>query len=62
VRTLSRLVLAASLAGTALLAPAPANAAVENCWDEPCYECFMYPCGGKQWVEFICRDKLGVCS
>lgn len=50
-RTISRLVLAGALAGTALLAPS-AQAAVPDCWSKPCYQCFMSPCGPAEWVEY----------
>lgn len=51
-RTLSRLVLAGALAGSALLAPA-AQASQPDCVWEPCYQCFMYPCTPGQWAEYL---------
>ena len=49
---LTRLALAGALAGAALLAPA-AQAEARDCWNEPCYQCVMYPCGPGDWVEFL---------
>ena len=49
---LTRLLLAGALAGTALLGTS-AQAEAPDCWNEPCYQCFMYPCGPKQWAEFL---------
>ena len=63
-RTISRLVLAGALAGTALLAPS-AQAEAPDCYSKPCYQCVIYPCGPGQWVEFLLGDRpcdfAGVC-
>lgn len=65
-RTLTRIALAAALAGSAFAA-APAQSAVCSPYD-PCYQCVMYPCGPGDWVEFLgdkvrnlCVDQSGLC-
>jgi hypothetical protein len=54
-RRLSRLVLAATFAGLAAAVPAQAaeQTAAPDCVKEPCYQCFMYPCGLDQWLEYL---------
>lgn len=57
-RALSRLVLAASLAG--LATAAPAAEAYRDCIRTPCYQCVMYPCGPLDWVDYIGDRTEGI--
>lgn len=66
-RTAARLVLAGALAGTAFLAPAAQADPLDCVWD-PCYNCYVEPCGLRGWYEYVnnhvrdvCVDAAGVC-
>ena len=56
-RTLSRLVLAAAVAGGALAA-APAAQANHECVTEPCYDCVRYPCYPSDWIEVLSQGTV----
>ncbi|HEX8002452.1 MAG TPA: hypothetical protein VF519_07125 [Mycobacteriales bacterium] len=57
----ARIVLAAVLAGGALLAPA-AQAQQDECVYSRCYQCVMYPCGPGDWVEFATHRAVAACE
>ena len=66
-RTVARLVLAGALAGSALLAPAAQADPLDCVWD-PCYNCYVQPCGLHGWYDFVtervddvCVDAAGTC-